>query len=423
MQHIRLSEIKKQQRPIPLQIRVIKRWILTGTRQEICYLFVDKHQGDGIEVTADIDQKDYFESIIEVQSCYTVSKYVVIGNRSFMPVLKHEASLKIGKKAIFEPLLADDIPDHFFQFASYDELDNRMTLPKQLTDFIGIVEKNYQWTTNTGKTLRKINLKDIRLVQITLWPDKRHLVGDNVVRGDILAVTSTMVTEYDALKQLESTYSTEIFVNPTFTDVQEHVCRLKEIISDIIEPAAENIITLHDLLDNIPTAGKPKFTCIARIKEIQAYRSWFYVQCSICNTKMYLEIGDTSYYVCKDHEDMTPKFMYCMNAIIVDEIATTNAVFFNDVMTDLLGVTCDDMVNLHGHDDPKIPPPHMLSKIGVPMMFNLAIKPDRSIIVNKATEISMPTPTTTNLTPQTPDPKSLAIKRQMAKKTGKYTKL
>ncbi|KAD0670024.1 hypothetical protein E3N88_16263 [Mikania micrantha] len=332
MQHIRLSEIKKQQRPIPLQIRVIKRWILTGTRQEICYLFVDKH-GDGIEVTADIDQKDYFESIIEVQSCYTVSKYVVIGNRSFMPVLKHEASLKIGKKAIFEPLLADDIPDHFFQFASYDELDNRMTLPKQLTDFIGIVEKNYQWTTNTGKTLRKINLKDIRLVQITLWPDKRHLVGDNVVRGDILAITSTMVTEYDALKQLESTYSTEIFVNPTFTDVQEHVCR------------------------------------------------------------------------------------YCMNAIIVDETATTNAVFFNDVMTDLLGVTCDDMVNLHGHDDPKIPPPHMLSKIGVPMMFNLAIKPDRSIIVNKATEISMPTPTTTNLTPQTPDPKSLAIKRHMTKKT------
>ncbi|KAD3640088.1 hypothetical protein E3N88_29311 [Mikania micrantha] len=135
---------------------------------------------------------------------------------------------------------------------------------------------------------------------------------------------------------MESTYSTEVFVNPTFTDVQEHVCR------------------------------------------------------------------------------------YYMNAIIVDETVTTNAVFFNDVMTDLLGVTCDDMVNLHGHDDPKIPPPHMLSKIGVPMMFNLTIKPDRSIIVNKVAEISMPTPTTTNLTPQTPDPKSLTIKRQMAKKTADF---
>ncbi|KAL8196261.1 hypothetical protein R6Q57_025261 [Mikania cordata] len=227
-------------------------------------------QGDGIDVTADIDQKDYFESIIEVQSCYTVSKYVVIGNRSFMPVLQHEASLKIGKKAIFEPLSTNNISDHFFQFASYDELDSRMTLSKQLT---GIVEKNYQWTTNTGKTLRKINLKDIikRLVQITLWQDKRHLVGDNVIRGDILAITSTMVTEYDALKQLESTYSTEAFVNPTFIDVQEHVCNsylnndftianinnsLKEIISDIIESVAENPITLHDLLDNIPIVGK-----------------------------------------------------------------------------------------------------------------------------------------------------------------------
>ncbi|KAL8250324.1 hypothetical protein R6Q59_034017 [Mikania micrantha] len=132
MQSIRLSEIKKHQKPVPIQIRVAKRWILTGTRQEICYLFVDKH-GDGIEATADIDQKKYFESIIEVQSCYTVSKYVVIGNRNFMPVLKHEASLKLGKKAIFEPLSTGDIPNHFFQFASYDELDNRMTLPKQLT--------------------------------------------------------------------------------------------------------------------------------------------------------------------------------------------------------------------------------------------------------------------------------------------------
>ncbi|KAD4889095.1 hypothetical protein E3N88_21168 [Mikania micrantha] len=360
MQSIRLSEIKKHQKPVPIQIRVAKRWILTGTRQEICYLFVDKH-GDGIEATADIDQKKYFESIIEVQSY-----------------------------------------------------------------FMGIVEKNYQWTTNTGKTLRKINLKDIskRLVQITLWPDKRHLVNDDVIPGDILAITSTMVTEYDAMKQLESTYSTEVFVNPTFISIQEHVCRLKEIISDIIEPSVENLITLHDVLDNIPTAGKPKYTCIARIKEIQAYRSWFYVQCSICNGKMYLEIGDTSYYVCKYHEQMTPKFMYCMNAIIVDETATTNVVFFNDVMTDLLGVTCDDMVNLHGHDDPKIPPPQMLSKIGVPMMFNLTIKPDKSIIVNKASEILMSAPTTTTtLTPQTPNPKSSITKRQMTKKSGESAEL
>ncbi|KAD7479259.1 hypothetical protein E3N88_02395 [Mikania micrantha] len=105
-----------------------------------------------------------------------------------------------------------------------------------------------------------------------------------------------------------------------------------------------------------------------------------------------------------------------MNAIIVDETATTNAVFFNDVMTDLLGITCDDMVNLHGHDDPKIPPPQMLSKIGVLMMFNLTIKPDRSTIVNKASEIPMSAPTTTtNLTPQTSDPKSSTTKRQMTK--------
>ncbi|KAL8230066.1 hypothetical protein R6Q57_014966 [Mikania cordata] len=51
-----------------------------------------------------------------------------------------------------------------------------------------------------------------------------------------------------------------------------------------------------------------------------------------------------------------------MNATIVDETTIANVEFINDIMTELLDITCNDMVNLHGHDDPKIPPPQMLSK-------------------------------------------------------------
>ncbi|KAD6794516.1 hypothetical protein E3N88_05412 [Mikania micrantha] len=317
--------------------------------------------GDGIEARADIDMKKYFEAIIQVKSCYTVTKYVVVENTSYMPVLKHEASLKIGKKAQFEPLSDDSIPHYFFQFASYDELDDRMKPPKQLTDYIGIVEKNFEKITTTGKTLRKVNLKDVsnKSVQITLWPDKAHLIGNDVVQGDL------------------------------------------------------------------------KFTCFARIKDIHAYRKWFYVQCSKCSNTLYLELGDSPCYVCKNHDDIEPKFMYCVKATIADETATTNVVFFNQVMTEMLGISCQDMVILKGHDNPKIPSPEMLSKIGVPMTFTLTVKADKSITIIKASEAhhnsssdaltSMETSTVkVDLTPPTPDPKFLTTKRPATTSTGQY---
>ncbi|KAD6454133.1 hypothetical protein E3N88_08839 [Mikania micrantha] len=274
-----------------------------GNKEEVCHLFVDNH------ARAYIDIKKYFEAIIQVKSCYTVTKYVV-ENTSYMPMLKHEASLKIGKKAQFEPLSDDSIPHYFFQFASYDDLDDRMKPPKQLT----------------------------------------------------------------ALKQLESTYSTEVFVNPDFDNIQQHICRLRQITTTDVTQPTEKTITIHDLLDQLSTAGKLKFTCAERIKDIQAYRKWFYVQCSKCRNTLYLELGDSPCYVCKNHDDIEAKFMYCVKATVADETTTTNVVFFDQVMTEMLGISCQDMVILKGHDNPKIPPPEMLSLIGVPMTFTLTIK-------------------------------------------------
>ncbi|KAD2804313.1 hypothetical protein E3N88_37690 [Mikania micrantha] len=324
MQTIRLSELKSQQRHVPLQIR-----------------------GDGIEATADIDLKDDYEPDIEVHSCYKVTKYIVVDNKSYNPTLKHQASLKIGKKTYFEPFSDKDIPYHFFQFASYDDLDERMKPPKQLTDFIGVVEKNFETTTTTGKALRKVDIRDEnnKPVQLTLWPAKRHLIGGDVKRGDIIAISSAQATQFRDLKQLESTYATDVFINPTFDDIQQHISRLKGINIDILESITQYFVTIQDIL-NLPFTHD-------KIKEIQAYRTWFNVKCSECNQQVYKEIQDTAYYVCSHHENIQPKFMYCVNATIVDDSAMTDAVFFNEVMADMLATSCQDMVTLQGYDDPK----------------------------------------------------------------------
>ncbi|XP_076889103.1 uncharacterized protein LOC143539771 isoform X2 [Bidens hawaiensis] len=233
-------------------------------------------------------------------------------------------------------------------------------------------------------------------VHITLWPAKAHLIGDKTIQGDIIAITSALVTEFDHKKQLESNYPTEIFVNPTFPNVQEHFHRLKELA-----PAAttvlQNNVTLHKLLSNSSISGTSQFTCTAQSKEILAYRNWYYVRCSMCNNKSELERGESTYYVCKDHDDTKPRFMYCVNASLTDSTDTTKVAFFNNFMTDMMGTSCKDMVILHGHTDQKIVPPKTLSNIGVPVIFNLTLKPNRSIIVTKVTKINQHIPTSATL--------------------------
>uniref|UniRef100_A0A251V4L6 Putative nucleic acid-binding, OB-fold protein n=1 Tax=Helianthus annuus TaxID=4232 RepID=A0A251V4L6_HELAN len=62
-------------------------------------------------------------------------------------------------------------------------------------------------------------------IQITLWPEKCDLIGNETIPGDILAITSTLVTDFQGSKQLESTNATTIVVNPTFPEIQHHVDR------------------------------------------------------------------------------------------------------------------------------------------------------------------------------------------------------
>ncbi|KAJ0819892.1 putative nucleic acid-binding protein [Helianthus annuus] len=61
-------------------------------------------------------------------------------------------------------------------------------------------------------------------VEITLWPDKRHLIGPDVGPGNIVAITSTQVSKY-SMMQLESTHLTEVAINPDTPQTVEYVSR------------------------------------------------------------------------------------------------------------------------------------------------------------------------------------------------------
>ncbi|MFS7981546.1 hypothetical protein Hanom_Chr10g00952261 [Helianthus anomalus] len=128
----RESQVKPEDPPEPLEVRFLKRWIPDFKNKEkmidLCYLL-----GDAIEAVADVTKAEYFDSLINVQHCYTVDKYVSSPLRQYMPSAPHVASLKIGKRATFTPLLDKDIPNYHYNFATYDDLAPRMKTPKLLT--------------------------------------------------------------------------------------------------------------------------------------------------------------------------------------------------------------------------------------------------------------------------------------------------
>ncbi|MFS7972012.1 putative nucleic acid-binding protein [Helianthus anomalus] len=135
-----IVDVKPYQVPIPLHIRVIKKWKTQmmdylksqATDQDLCYLFVDKH-GAAIEATANPKKETYFDSKLKIGSCYKVGEYISTKSREYMKVVPHDASLRLGTMTTFEPLHDISIPTYYYNFATYDMLAIRKAHPRPLT--------------------------------------------------------------------------------------------------------------------------------------------------------------------------------------------------------------------------------------------------------------------------------------------------
>ncbi|KAM0016246.1 putative replication protein A, OB [Helianthus debilis subsp. tardiflorus] len=403
----RVSQVRPEDPPEPLEVRVLKRWIPYFKSKEkmtdLCYLLVDIH-GDAIEAVADVTKAEYFDSIIDVQHCYTVDKYVSSPQRQYMPSVPHVASLKIGKRATFTPLLDKDIPNYHYNFATYDDLTPRMNPPKLLTDYIGRIEKVSPIMFRTGKKLRKIIIQDERSneIEITLWDEKADMIQTEDIIGKVFAVTATMVTYFNKL-QLESTTSTTIAISPPIPDLQTYVNRFQELVPLAEQHASLNQITIAELKTKIDnkTAQQGHYTCTARITEIDELRTWFYVKCPKCGNKAYPE---KDHFVCLDDdiEEEEALFMYCLNAKITDNTDSIEAVFYNEALNDIVNISCRDMVIDLGNRNPKVFPNKITSIKGETKLLHIAVKGNNNIAVNKAEN-----PRT--FQPATPDPKKRTL--------------
>ncbi|KAL3617617.1 hypothetical protein CASFOL_037938 [Castilleja foliolosa] len=197
---------------------------------------------------------------------------------------------------------------------------------------------------------------------------KNHLIRHNVIPGDIVAIASTIVTEHNGRLQLESKYLTTVEINPDMPQTIEHVTRLRELPAVQPTEAQDKIVTLLDLrLSSQQKIQTPRnFICEAKITQIHEDRGWYYVLCSKCSNKMYPEQDtDRLIFICKDDDNITPNFRYCINTTITDETGIADAVFFNDNMQEMLNMSCMEMFTKHADTtNPKIVPQQLKSAVG-----------------------------------------------------------
>ncbi|KAL8209455.1 hypothetical protein R6Q57_006187 [Mikania cordata] len=102
---------------------------------------------------------------------------------------------------------------------------------------------------------------------------------------------------------------------------------------------------------------------------------------------------------------------YCLNTTVVDDAGNASVVFFNDALTQILKISCKDLVLTENNMNPRILPEQITAIIGTPLAIRFNMKKDGSIAVNNAT-------ITTTFPPATPYPKMSIRRTDQAEPSG-----
>ncbi|KAK9049000.1 hypothetical protein SSX86_032033 [Deinandra increscens subsp. villosa] len=235
-----------------------------------------------------------------------------------------------------------------------------------------------------------------KVIEITLWENIAYTYANVVAPGKIVAVTSLRITKFQDSLQLESTSATTIDVDLAIEGYADNIKRLKDIPKkDTIsfgfqteEDIRSNITTLANVLSKEPASvHNHRFACIAAIKEIHGYRTWYSSRCPgpQCNDTVRYE---DDRLMCKHCGYLDkPTYRYCVNATLYSDKSTLPVVFFDSAMTQVLGIDCETLVVREGYTDPKVVPKPMLALIGMEKIYSFCMKQNDDAHIQQTLEV------------------------------------
>ncbi|KAK9071838.1 hypothetical protein SSX86_008268 [Deinandra increscens subsp. villosa] len=373
-----ITELRPYKKPVPLNVCVIRKYTLQWNPKDAkkrYYLLKDGH-GNAIEARVETRSKK-IDAQVSLYRCYKIDGYVVNPPMSFGKVVSQDTTIVIGDRTVFQhiPELPVPIPKQHFEFA--------------LHDYLCRIESNSAVMKRKDKNLLKMMVTDLseHTIEITLWEEMAYTYVNVLSPGKVIAVASLKVTRLTVAFvmchitekiQLESTPATTIDLELAIEGYAEEIKRLQMLPKRA--SCQYGYQTERDIGTTLPQSqisspGSPSwstFACIARIKEIQGYRTWYSRKCPHCNDSVRPEEDDMICKYCGTVE--STKYAYCVNVVLFDGTATLPVVFFDDAMRQLLGTDCETMVVREGFSDTKQVPGPMIELIGKEKLYSFVYR-------------------------------------------------
>ncbi|XP_071695801.1 uncharacterized protein [Rutidosis leptorrhynchoides] len=385
-----------------IEAKVYRKWIATKNEEttpvSLCSILIDE-EGTGVQVNINTNDSAIFDKYMQINKAYRISNFICEKTLDWQRTLPTKVTLTIGKCANFEPIPPDRFPQHCFHFASYDEVCNRIEYQTPiLTDYIGCIcnigNIQHSKNPNSRKYFRLIDIIDLNnnYLQLILWNERATSFPideyESHTKPVLIAVSSCWPNIFTGtgMVQLKPTPATYYYLNPNIPEYQNSISAYRELFSqkpmlladknrrqDPQEEQRRNRITLQELntydFQNNKVLRNNKYTCEAKIQQVENNRPWFYASCDKerCNKKVGGKIHEL---LCPTHGTLKEaNFSYCFRILITDGTSTITLALLCNNAEKLLGISCKKMIVELGFDNKYVLPDPIKALEGTTHIF------------------------------------------------------
>ncbi|KAK9072459.1 hypothetical protein SSX86_008893 [Deinandra increscens subsp. villosa] len=329
----RINQLKPYKAPLPIDIRVIRKYTTQWSptdKPQLFYLLID---ADGNTIEAKVQTKrNKLDPHVTLYSCYNIDGYAVDPNIGYRQVVPQTATIVIGDRTVFKSTSELPIPKYYFNFVAYKDLL--------------IMQK-----------------------QSLLLTDKLQLESTSATTIEVEPPVEAYRESMQKLKRMPKTRNI-VYGQQAAKDIRDNITTLQNVVS--MNP---------DSIDNY------RFACKAAIKEFHGYRKWYRRKCSNSDCDDTLR-PEEDYLLCKHCGRIdNPVYTYCVNGTLDDGTATLSVVFFDNAMTQAIGIDCETMVLKNGYEDPKVIPNPIRSLAGQQKIYSFSMHKNKDASIQRTLEV------------------------------------
>ncbi|XP_065872856.1 replication protein A 70 kDa DNA-binding subunit B-like isoform X2 [Euphorbia lathyris] len=374
MTYTPLKDINKDSKQICIKVRVARSWDFINPHNpnqifSFDQLFIDE-MGDTLQGTVPKQFASQIWDLLQEGSIYHISGFTIIPAQSNYKISKHPFRIRLPPNVFVKKLEESDshIPYDNFNFLDFNSIKMRSGFVDYLCDAVGqlVIIQDIEPTmvSNQIRDKRTLFLRDIggNQIEVTFWgqtavsfPEENVLTiaKDSPV---IVAFVAMIVKPFNDTSTLNSTTATKFYINPEIPEVDHIVNSLNDkspkllkitkeavILKDIESEKNNNCKSIQQLLElDIHVEKATKYTCKAKIKEIDCSDGWWYRACQRC--KSGLQNYEEKVW-CKKCGEVTqlPIHWYKLTIIAEDKTGISPFVLFGHLAAKLIGIPASNL--------------------------------------------------------------------------------